>query len=270
MLLMTRAYRRTSTPALQVISGLPPLDLQLAAEAEFSRVTRLGESTNDHFAPLYSTKVSKHLLQPHWEGINLQGEDTEEQQLQIFTDGSKIDNQVGAAFCCYLNDTSLFEWKSGLLSENSVFQAELTAILHAINWFSNSTHNSCTINTDSLSGLLALKDQETTDYLVQTILLQLQSLKKFISFRWVRGHAGLRGNERADTLAREAAQNSENASIFIPISCSSLKTKLKRSLFTPLATKMGPERKRQIYISSSAKSFYRLPNYNSRIGSFSF
>ena len=234
MLLMTRAYRRTSTPALQIVTGLPPLDLQLAAEAEFSQVARLGIPTNNFFAPTFSTKVSKHTLKPSWEGIQLYNTENPitDFQILIYTDGSKIDNQVGAAFCCIKNNLIIHEWKSGLYSENSVFQAELTAILHAIIWFKNSNFNSCLINTDSLSGLGALQDTETTDYLTQTILLQLQSTEKTIFFRWVRGHAGLHGNERADTLAREAAQNSNSVFLFSPFPLSSIKRKLKSSILS--------------------------------------
>ena len=234
MLLMTRAYRRTSTPALQVLTGLPPLDLQLAAEAEFSRVARLGISTGNYFAPEFSTKVSKHSLIPSWEGIKMYDRETtiEPIQIQIFTDGSKLDNQVGAAFCSFKNNDLIHEWKSGLFSENSVFQAELMAILQAIKWFKTTNYTSCLINSDSLSGLNALQDTQTTDYLTQQILHQLHSTEKHIYFSWVRGHVGLHGNERADALAREAAINSHSNFLFTPFPLSFIKRKLKLSLLS--------------------------------------
>ena len=230
MLLMTRAYRKTSTPALQVITGLPPLDLQLSSEAEYSRVARLGVSTQLHFAPLYSFKTSKHILPPFWKGIELYDETQPLTPLQIYTDGSKINQSVGSAYCCYNNNLLIKEWKSGLQSENSVFQAELLAIQQAILWFSESNFHICTINTDSLSGLLALKDNNSTDYSVHSILILLKNLKKQVLFRWIRGHAGLRGNEHADALAKEAAQDPPLFT-FVPLPLSSLKLKLKTTLF---------------------------------------
>ena len=206
MLLMTRAYSKTSTPALQVLTGLPPLDLQLSSEAEYSRVARLGVSSQHHFAPVYSPKMSKHTLPPYWKGIETIEDTRPPTQLQIYTDGSKIYQSVGSAYCCYHNNLLIQEWKSGLQSENSVFQAELLAIYKALKWFSDSNFDICTINTDSLSGLLALRDDSSTDYLVQKIQLTLKDLQKQVLFRWVRGHAGTHGNEHADVLAKEAAQ----------------------------------------------------------------
>ena len=212
----------------------PPLDLQLAAEAEFSRVARLGISTGNYFAPAFSTKVSKHSLIPSWEGIKIYNRETitEQIQIQIFMDGSKLDNQVGAAFCCFKNNDIIHEWKSGLFSENSVFQAELMAILQAIKWFKTTNYMSCLINSDSLSGLNALQDTQTTDHLTQSILLQLQSTEKHIFFRWVRCHVGLHGNERADTLAREAAINSNSTFLFTPFPLSLIKRKSKLTILS--------------------------------------
>ena len=182
MLLMTRAYRRTSTPALQVLTGLPPLDLQLSSETEFSRVTRLGVSTKDHFASIYSFKISKHTLPPYWRGIEIFEDTQPPTPLQIYTDGSKKDQSVGSAYCCYDNNTLIYEWKSGLQSENFFFQAELLAIQKALLWFSDSQFATCTINTDSLSGLLAMKGSNSTDFLVQSILIFLKDMPKQVFF----------------------------------------------------------------------------------------
>lgn len=46
LLLISRTYKNTASSALQVLTGIPPLDLQLEAEAEFTLVTRLGGFNN--------------------------------------------------------------------------------------------------------------------------------------------------------------------------------------------------------------------------------
>ncbi|GIX96243.1 hypothetical protein CEXT_209641 [Caerostris extrusa] len=52
---------------------------------------------------------------------------------EIFTDGSKLEEKVGAAFVAYENKQEIFHWKAQLQRHNSVFQAEAAAIHNAIN-----------------------------------------------------------------------------------------------------------------------------------------
>ena len=128
MLLISRAYRNTSTVALQVLTGLPPLDLQLSKEAEFSRVIRHGISIERHSAPFYHYKNSKHIIPPTWEGISLIKLNEFQGDTIIFTDGSKSDSGVGSAFCAYKNCTLTFECKHvcplGTLSSGAVCNFE--------------------------------------------------------------------------------------------------------------------------------------------------
>ena len=104
-----------------------------------------------------------------------------------------METSVGSAFCSFHNSSLIHTWQSGLQAANSVFQAELLAILNAITWFKSTFYNECTINTDSMSGLQILKDHETTDYLAQNIQQQLLNTSKQFYFRWVRGHSGQHG-----------------------------------------------------------------------------
>ncbi|GBM87442.1 hypothetical protein AVEN_52820-1 [Araneus ventricosus] len=56
---------------------------------------------------------------------------------------------------------------------------------------------------DSLSSVMAMLDPHTTHQLV----LEIQSLltqNRNILVRWIKSHAGYRGNEEADTLAQKA------------------------------------------------------------------
>ncbi|GBM90921.1 hypothetical protein AVEN_46403-1 [Araneus ventricosus] len=48
--------------------------------------------------------------------------------INIFTGVSKIVHGVGAAFCVSANDILAYQWSAKLNDNNTVFQAELTAL----------------------------------------------------------------------------------------------------------------------------------------------
>ncbi|GBM39301.1 hypothetical protein AVEN_171380-1 [Araneus ventricosus] len=48
--------------------------------------------------------------------------------INIFTDGSKTEHGVGAAFCVLTSDIWAYQWTAKLNDNNIVFQAELTAL----------------------------------------------------------------------------------------------------------------------------------------------
>ncbi|GBM26913.1 hypothetical protein AVEN_264760-1 [Araneus ventricosus] len=56
--------------------------------------------------------------------------------LDIYTDGSKIEDKTGSAFCVMEEDTTKYEWMAQLSPFNTVFQAELLAIQEACLWVS--------------------------------------------------------------------------------------------------------------------------------------
>ncbi|XP_035211553.1 uncharacterized protein LOC118185755 [Stegodyphus dumicola] len=111
---------------------------------------------------------------------------------------------------------------------NSVFQAEALAILNATNdILSNGYHQAC-ICTDSQSSLLAIQNLSHTSPIISEIqkLLSVNHQQR-IHLTWVKAHAGLVGNEAADTLAKEAAISSDVQQIRIRAPPSHLKRLLK-------------------------------------------
>ena len=79
----------------------------------------------------------------------------------------------------------------------------------AIRWIcgQGKKSSSYAINVDSIAALLAIANKKTTHSLAVAIretAIKLRSSTS-ITFHWVKGHAGLRGNERADYLAKTAA-----------------------------------------------------------------
>jgi ribonuclease HI len=95
-------------------------------------------------------------------------------------------------------------------------------------------HNSRTvvIYTDSKVTLAALKNNFIHNYLIEgirNVVRHLTLLDWTIDFGWVKAHAGIVGNEMADTFAREAAQDEDEQNIiYNGISTTTAATELKK------------------------------------------
>ena len=79
----------------------------------------------------------------------------------------------------------------------------------AVDWIQNQGKktSSHAINVDSKAALLAIANKHTTHPLAVATRLKTIELRNSTSiiFYWVKGHAGLKGNERADYLAKTSA-----------------------------------------------------------------
>ena len=88
----------------------------------------------------------------------------------------------------------------------TVFQAEIYAILACVNeiQLQNRPEKYISICSDSQAALKALQAIKTTSYLVYHCQKALNDIAAphVVGLYWVPGHAGVRGNEVADGLAR--------------------------------------------------------------------
>ena len=112
--------------------------------------------------------------------------------VQIFTDGSKVDEKVVAAAVSSVAPNSPFSCR--LRDHCSIYTAELQAVLLALKQAYQSQESKFMIFSDSLSALQALGKLKTD----HPVLIQLQELlhnvnadQKEIIFMWVPGHVGI-------------------------------------------------------------------------------
>ena len=129
--------------------------------------------------------------------------------VEMYTDGSKDVNGVGAGFGSFDSMRGGTFFKRKLNSLSSVFTAELYAIKSALLLARVHQNRSVVIYSDSRSALQAVQKMESTNNLVQEIYLLIKSLagqQTIVSFCWIPSHVGIEGNELADKAAKDAIQ----------------------------------------------------------------
>ena len=127
-------------------------------------------------------------------------------KISIFTDGSKMDGQTGAAYIITKNQQPIDQRKWRLADHCSVFQAELFAIKMAL-LHQPETTSEIQIFSDSKSSLDAIKDRTNCHPLVVDINNRIDELREtgtHVQLFWIKAHTDYIWNETADRLAKEA------------------------------------------------------------------
>ena len=148
-----------------------------------------------------------------------------------YTDGSKIDNQVGYGLGI-TQGNYLFNSDNGSLpTESSVFQAEVFAIHKACDLIKEKGSNRVTFFSDSQSALLALAGVKVQSKTVKNCIEKLNELAKEtqVELKWVKGHNESTGNEFADAAAKLGTKNNVNR-VEIPPPVSVAKKKITDSM----------------------------------------
>ncbi|XP_035228183.1 uncharacterized protein LOC118200341 [Stegodyphus dumicola] len=205
------------TSALQVIAGLPPLDLVVEREAAVVKATRLNKNTSLWGQSIihtdYEKYKSRYLCHPAqfdlMDTIHINSDSPEQNDHALYTDGSKTEAGTGCGFCELDKGSIIFSWKGKLNESNSVFQAEFIALHAAIIHSRRNGLNQVRIYTDTASSLQAFSSMHSRSPVFNKIQRTLLSIP--IPFRpvlcWVPAHVGILGNESADVVAKEAANS---------------------------------------------------------------
>ncbi|XP_069365321.1 uncharacterized protein [Maniola hyperantus] len=219
---LCRAYRTTSLNSALLLAGILPLDLRIREAAVLYGARRgvfqraIGDREVERMFPaLQSPHPAQHIdLDFKCLVDQAQLMDNNGHDLNIFTDGSKIEGKVGAALSMWSGAAETKTLKLALPSFCTVYQAELLAICRATRIAADNLARSVGIYSDSLSALQTTINPEALhplavearDHLRRALLRD-----KHVNLFWIKAHAGLEGNERADYLAKEAALKSKRA-----------------------------------------------------------
>jgi ribonuclease HI len=165
------------------------------------------------------------IVPPWWEAPETSIEDTREKALRAhkealrspngivaYTDGSATDGGIGAAVVSNLGTR---RFQIGTPDTHTVYAAELTGIDEALGqllaYQPNLPSKVMTIYTDNQATIHALQDPgvPSGQYILQRIITKVDCLRSMgwhLCLRWLPGHEGAKGNELADTAAKEAAR----------------------------------------------------------------
>jgi len=154
----------------------------------------------------------KHWQHPAETNTRILEDNDERSPIQIFADGSKTEKGVGAGIAIFESGHHIKSLQCRLNIRCTNNQAEQLAILTAIKYTENmqTTDKIATIYMDSQITLDSLGNGNIHTFIVEEIGKKLNEMMKTnwnIKLRWVKAHAGIRGNELANTLANEAATN---------------------------------------------------------------
>ncbi|GBM35767.1 hypothetical protein AVEN_108965-1 [Araneus ventricosus] len=196
------AYRTTSTAALQVILGIPPLHLQLQREARGTALfrLRLPLSTNvsdidpseiEEKATGWSAHPSEHLSPTQ---ISKDDGGNINTGLRIYTDGSKTEKGVGAAFCVLTDINITHRWSTRLSLRNTVFQAEILALLKAVEHAVTLPTQQLTILVENQASINSAANPKSHNSNAWKIF-KLLHRHPHIRVSWIKAHSGYIGNE---------------------------------------------------------------------------
>ena len=142
-------------------------------------------------------------------------------ELQLFSDGSKLDDRVGYGFGIFQGQSELASESGYLGTIQTVFQAEVTAILKGCEMLKDLRARSITFFSDSQAAISALAGFHVNSKLVETCIEKLNQLGSAcnVTIKYVKAHCGIEQNETADKLAKQGTKKTQqNFTVLPPLS----------------------------------------------------
>ena len=222
---------KTSVAALEVINGLPPLELMIQKEA-IKTFIKMKTTHPELTIPEYGhVGFAKHLLRqqghdPEAEWDSMFGtlfteknyevnfnktfeKKTKPYMLKAYSDGSKFGGGVGCGYTVCSYDIPVAEGAHRLGDPATVFQAESEGLRLAAKRVNAMIRNGAQVDEahfylDNRSVIYCLNGRKCTSKTIWNCFEELNSLglKTRVEIRWIRGHSNHKQNDRADELAK--------------------------------------------------------------------
>lgn len=233
LLKITRAYKTTSNLALNALAGLPPFHLEAEHQSKLVRLLQLNRKVTikekEYKPEDINTKETTNFLHPAQKtGKNILTKETQKQKTTkmpipkdgLYTDGSKTNDGVGAAWVRLKSESAQASWSATLQKHNTIFQAEALALKAAIQEAIQFNEFPIKIYSDSNSVLESLKNHKERNKEIQEIQILMNNLIKEekLQLSWIPAHTNILGNELADQLAKRATLKPPNTQLKMPIS----------------------------------------------------
>jgi ribonuclease HI len=175
-----------------------------------TKMETISPVTDDpYLSPRFSARVSGSR-----EG-SIESEKKDDADFKIYTDGSNHDGGVGAAAVMVKKDNprpvKSLKARLGSVTEHNSHEAEIVGGILAMALITatpETSHKRVSIYLDSQAFVATSTHPKATSgqYLLQDFSAEANSSRAKIKVRWISGHSGVRGNEHADKLAKEAAE----------------------------------------------------------------
>ena len=159
-------------------------------------------------------------------------------QLNVYTDGSKLDAQTGAGLAIYRGKQEIENAWFRLPNGTTVFQAEVAAISEAAKSlikYCETGAKFVKIFIDSQAAIQAIGNPHVRSRTVATAIDNLNDLAKrvtSVTLVWIPAHKGHMGNERADELAKKGSKETDKEHYLdVGMPAASLRAALKERIY---------------------------------------